>query len=126
MSVEGSGGKVPKPTPELWGADAGSPALALRSIILSLPWSFSSAHSVFDCEPRAFSRTTRLARATCYLLGIDILLFALQKFFKLLKVSWGQALSGWVGILSFLVIVLLIVLAIRWLKARTLWRFVTG
>jgi len=65
---------------------------------------------------------TRLARAACYLLGVDILLFALQRLFKLLRVSWGQALSGWVGILSFLVIVLLIVLAIRWLKARLLWR----
>ena len=65
---------------------------------------------------------TRLARAACYFLGLDLLLFALQKFFGLWKVSWGQALSGWVGILSFLVIVLMTILAYRWLKARLLWR----
>jgi sigma-B regulation protein RsbU (phosphoserine phosphatase) len=65
---------------------------------------------------------TRLARAACYFLGLDLLLFASQKLFGLWKVSWGQALSGWVGILSFLVIVLLTILAYRWLKARLLWR----
>ena len=65
---------------------------------------------------------TRLARAACYFLGLDLLLFALQKLFGLWKVSWGQALSGWVGILSFLVMVLLTILAYRWLKARLLWR----
>ena len=40
----------------------------------------------------------------------------------LLKVSWGQALGGWVGILSFLAALLFAVLAYRWLKARLLWR----
>jgi sigma-B regulation protein RsbU (phosphoserine phosphatase) len=66
--------------------------------------------------------TTRLARVACYLLGIDLALFALQRLFGLLNLPWGQGLSGWVGVLSFLVIVLLSLLAIRWLKARMLWR----
>jgi sigma-B regulation protein RsbU (phosphoserine phosphatase) len=65
---------------------------------------------------------TRLARAACYLLGLDLLLFALQRLFAIFKVSYGQALSGWVGILSALAIVLLAILAYRWLKARLLWR----
>src|SRR5258708_12757572 len=65
---------------------------------------------------------TRLARAACYLLGLDLLLFALQRLFGIFKVSYGQALSGWVGILSALAIVLLAILAYRWLKARLLWR----
>jgi phosphoserine phosphatase RsbU/P len=65
---------------------------------------------------------TRLARAACYLLGLDLLLFALQRSFAIFKVSFGQALSGWVGILSALAIVLLAILAYRWLKARLLWR----
>jgi sigma-B regulation protein RsbU (phosphoserine phosphatase) len=65
---------------------------------------------------------TRLARAACYLLGLDLLLFALKKFFGIFKVSYGQALNGWVGILSALAIVLLGVLAFRWLKAKMLWR----
>lgn len=66
--------------------------------------------------------TTRLARAACYLLGLDLLLFALQRLFGLLKISWGQALGGWVGVLSFLAALLLAVLAYRWLKAKLLWR----
>ncbi len=65
---------------------------------------------------------TRLARAACYFLGLDLLLFALQKLFGLWKVSWGQALSGWVGVLSFLAIILMTILAFRWLKAKLLWR----
>ena len=65
---------------------------------------------------------TRLARAACYLLGLDLLLFALQRLFGLLKVSWGQALGGWVGVLSFLAALLFAVLLYRWLKAKLLWR----
>src|SRR6202162_380332 len=65
---------------------------------------------------------TRLARAACYLLGLDLLLFALQRLFGIFKVSYGNALSGWGGILSALAIVLLAILAYRWLKARLLWR----
>jgi phosphoserine phosphatase RsbU/P len=65
---------------------------------------------------------TRLARAAFYLLGLDLLLFALQRLFAIFKVSYGQALGGWVGILSGLAIVLLGILAYRWLKARMLWR----
>jgi sigma-B regulation protein RsbU (phosphoserine phosphatase) len=66
--------------------------------------------------------TTRLARSACYLLGLDLLLFALQKLFGLWKLSWGQAFAGWVGFLSFVVIVLMGLLAFRWLKAKLLWR----
>src|SRR5438105_4989202 len=66
--------------------------------------------------------TTKLARAACYLLGLDLLVFALQRLLALLKLSYGQALGGWVGVLSFLVIVLLVVLAYRRLKAKLLWR----
>jgi sigma-B regulation protein RsbU (phosphoserine phosphatase) len=65
---------------------------------------------------------TRLARAACYLLGLDLLLFGLQRLFLIFRVSFGQALSGWVGILSALAIVTLALLAYRWLKARLLWR----
>jgi sigma-B regulation protein RsbU (phosphoserine phosphatase) len=65
---------------------------------------------------------TRLARAAWYLLGLDLLLFALQRLFAIFKFSFGQALSGWVGILSALAIVLLAILAYRWLKAKLLWR----
>ncbi len=76
----------------------------------------------FRLQAAGLLPSTRLARAACYFLGLDLLLFAMQKLFGLWKVSWGQALSGWVGILSFFAIILLSLLAIRWLKAKLLWR----
>ncbi len=48
--------------------------------------------------------------------------FALQKLLGLFKVSFGLALSGWIGILSSLAIILFALLAFRWLKAKVLWR----
>jgi sigma-B regulation protein RsbU (phosphoserine phosphatase) len=76
----------------------------------------------FRLQAAGLLPTSRLARAACYLLGLDLLLFGLQKLFALVKPSYGQALSGWVGLLSFLAIILFTILAIRWLKARLLWR----
>jgi sigma-B regulation protein RsbU (phosphoserine phosphatase) len=76
----------------------------------------------FRLQAAGLLPTSRLARAACYLLGLDFLLFALQRFFALLNISYGQALSGWVGVLSFLAIVLFGLLAFRWLKAKVLWR----
>src|SRR5271167_1732261 len=66
--------------------------------------------------------TSKVALIAWYLLGLDLLLFALQKAFGLLKLSYGESLGGWVSFLSFLVIVLFSILAFRWLKAKALWR----
>ena len=66
--------------------------------------------------------TSRVALIAWYLLGLDVLLFALQKVFGLLKLSSGESLGGWVSFLSFLVIVFCLVLAFRWIKAKVLWR----
>jgi len=66
--------------------------------------------------------TSKVALIAWYLLGLDVLLFALQKVFGLLKLSSGESLGGWVSFLSFLVIVLCLVLAFRWMKAKVLWR----
>jgi len=66
--------------------------------------------------------TSNVAWIAYYLLGIDIFLFVLQKLFGFLKLSWGQGLEGWVSFLSFVVIVLFAILAIRGLKAKLLWR----
>ena len=56
------------------------------------------------------------------MLGLDLLLFVLQKGFGLLKLSYGDSLGGWVSFLSFVVIVLFSILAFRWIKAKALWR----
>jgi sigma-B regulation protein RsbU (phosphoserine phosphatase) len=66
--------------------------------------------------------TSRVARIAAYLLGIDLLLFVLQKLLGLLNISYGRSLGGWVSFLSFVVILLLLVLAYRWSKSRLLWR----
>jgi sigma-B regulation protein RsbU (phosphoserine phosphatase) len=66
--------------------------------------------------------TSKVALIGWYLLGLDVLLFALQKVFGLFKLSYGESLGGWVSFLSFLVIVLFSVLAFRWVKSKVLWR----
>ena len=66
--------------------------------------------------------TSRVAQIAWYLLGLDLLLFALQKLFGLFQLSYGDSLGGWVGFLTFLVIVLFSILAFRWIKAKVLWR----
>jgi len=66
--------------------------------------------------------TSKVALITCYLLGLDIFLFILQRVFGWLRVSWKEGLGGWVTFLSFVVIVMLAFLAVRWLKTKLLWR----
>ncbi|HXM21295.1 MAG TPA: SpoIIE family protein phosphatase [Terriglobales bacterium] len=66
--------------------------------------------------------TSKVALIAWYLLGLDLLLFVLQKVFGLLKLSYGDSLGGWVSFLSLLVIVLFSILAFRWVKAKALWR----
>src|SRR5438445_12308639 len=66
--------------------------------------------------------TSKVALIAWYLLGLDVLLFGLQKAFGLLKLSYGESLGGWVSFLSFLVNVLFSILAFRWLKVKDLWR----
>jgi phosphoserine phosphatase RsbU/P len=65
---------------------------------------------------------TRLARVAWYLLGLDLLLFVLRAFLNLFRASYGQSLRIWVAMLSFVVVILFSVLALRWVKARLLWR----
>jgi sigma-B regulation protein RsbU (phosphoserine phosphatase) len=65
---------------------------------------------------------SKLAMIACYLMGLDVVLFGLQKFFALLKISYGDSLGGWVGFLDFVITILFAILAFRWLKARMLWR----
>ena len=65
---------------------------------------------------------SKLALITWYLLGLDIFLFLLQKIFAVFRLSFGKSLGGWVTALSLAVIVLFAILAMRWAKAKLLWR----
>src|SRR5271167_735326 len=65
---------------------------------------------------------SKVALIAWYLLGLDLLLFILQKAFGLLRLSYGESLGGWVSFLSSLVIVFFSILAFRWVKEKILWR----
>lgn len=64
---------------------------------------------------------SQFAHVTCYLLILDLALLLLKNLFSALSVFSGQ-LTLWIWVLSFAAIILLCVLAFRWLKARMLWR----
>ena len=64
----------------------------------------------------------RMARLACYLAGLAIVLFALERLLDLFSLSWGEHLGGWVSFLTFLACVLFFILTFRWVKRRILWR----
>src|SRR5579884_2166874 len=64
----------------------------------------------------------RMARLACYLAGLGLALYALEKFLGLFSLAWGEHLGGWVTFLAFLASILFFVLGFRWVKRRILWR----
>src|SRR6266705_6173814 len=64
----------------------------------------------------------KLAFLTWYLLGLDVLLFVIQKAAELFRGSFGKSLGGWIIFLSLLVIFFSTILGARWLSSRLLWR----
>jgi sigma-B regulation protein RsbU (phosphoserine phosphatase) len=66
--------------------------------------------------------TSKVARVAGYVLALDVLLFVLQEVGGRLKLSFADSLGGWVSFLSFVAIVLFLVLATRWVRAKMLWR----
>ena len=64
----------------------------------------------------------RMARLACYLAGMAIVLYAIEKLLRLLAPSWGDHLGGWVSFLTYLAIILFTILAFRWARRRILWR----
>jgi sigma-B regulation protein RsbU (phosphoserine phosphatase) len=64
----------------------------------------------------------RMARLACYLAGMAVVLFGMEKLLGLFSRSWGQYLVGWVNFLIFVAAILFSILAFRWLKRRILWR----
>jgi phosphoserine phosphatase RsbU/P len=64
----------------------------------------------------------RMARLGCYLCGLALVLFILQKLLGLFRLSWVEHLNGWVGFLAFFAAVLFFILAFRWVRRRILWR----
>src|SRR5438477_7086784 len=64
----------------------------------------------------------RLAFIAWYLLGLDVLLFVVQKLANLFHERFGNYLGVWIAFLSLVVIGLFFAIAIRRLSSRLLWR----
>ena len=65
---------------------------------------------------------SRLALATAYLAGTDALLLLLRLVFKISHASGAaEALSGWIVFLGWVISILLLSLAIRWLRSHVMW-----
>lgn len=73
-------------------------------------------------EKHAVYPRSKLAVVTCYVLAIDVFLFALQQLSRTLGRSFGATLGGWVTFLSAVVIAFLLVLIVRRVSAGLLWR----
>ena len=73
-------------------------------------------------EKNAVYPRSRLAIATCFLLAVDVLVFFVQQLSYVLHRSFGSYLTGWIILLSAIVIVCLLVLAARRFSAGLLWR----
>jgi phosphoserine phosphatase RsbU/P len=65
---------------------------------------------------------SRVAWASLYVLALDLLLFALQLLTSRVLPRVAASLGGWVIFLSILAIVLLTVVAFRWVGSHLLWR----
>jgi sigma-B regulation protein RsbU (phosphoserine phosphatase) len=64
----------------------------------------------------------RMARLACYMAGMAVLLYAVEKLLGLFSPSLGQHLGGWIGFLAFCAGVLFFILGFKWVKRRILWR----
>lgn len=76
----------------------------------------------FRLERTGLFPKSRLARYAWYLLGLDLALFLLQMALKLWGPGHGDSLGFWVSFLSFAVVVLFVLLGIRWIRQKLMWR----
>jgi sigma-B regulation protein RsbU (phosphoserine phosphatase) len=63
-----------------------------------------------------------IGRIATYLLAIDLFLFLLQRSLRLFSHTAGSGLGGWIQFLTMLGLVLLAFPALRWVRAKLLWR----
>ncbi len=65
---------------------------------------------------------SRVAWAALYALGLDLFVFVVQLAASRFRPAMAASLTGWVVFLSLLTILLLTVVAFRWLRSHMLWR----
>lgn len=76
----------------------------------------------FRLEHQGMFPRSRLSRTAWYLLGLDLALFLLQMVLRWSGLRNGGGLSGWVLLLSFAVILLFVLVGIRWVRQKLMWR----
>ncbi len=81
---------------------------------------FQNLH--FRLEHEGLFPNSRLSRAAWYLLGLDLALFLLEIVFRWSGLANGGGLRGWVLLLSFAVIILFVLVGIRWVRQKLMWR----
>src|SRR5579872_4623732 len=64
----------------------------------------------------------KMARVACYLAGLAIVFYALEKFAGLFKSTFSTYLNGWIDFLVICAGILFFILAFKWIKSRILWR----
>ncbi|HEX9119814.1 MAG TPA: PP2C family protein-serine/threonine phosphatase [Terriglobales bacterium] len=67
-------------------------------------------------------RMSRLARVTAYFAGLDLLLLVIWAVSLLAKPGGSTGLIGWVKFLAYVTICLGIVLGLRWVRRKLMWR----
>lgn len=63
-----------------------------------------------------------LGRVTAYLVGVDLLLFGISRISRATGFKAGSDLGGWIGIVGFFAALLLLALALRWIRRTLMWR----
>src|SRR5438445_12035837 len=64
----------------------------------------------------------KLELITCYMAGLDLVIYIVKTLAGRLRPSYASYLDGWVFFLTAIVVTLLLWLAKRWVSARLLWR----
>lgn len=78
--------------------------------------------SVISSPRKMWNRSSGLARLTMYLAGVEIFLYLTRHAFLLFKWQYGaDTLRGWIGSVGFVFLVLLAVLALRWVRRKLMW-----
>jgi len=70
-------------------------------------------------ERRALWPTSRLARFTIYLLGVEVFLIAYRAASRLWHGS--SSIQGWIFFIAYLAVFLGLILAFRWVRERLMW-----
>jgi sigma-B regulation protein RsbU (phosphoserine phosphatase) len=65
--------------------------------------------------------TSRLAKFTLYLIGVDVFLFAYQWVLTTLRGPGASSVDGWIVFLTYVSCFLLTILGIRWFRTRLMW-----